>query len=97
MFGFKLTCPECQQPINPNTTKCPHCKKKVSQKYLNRYHNAISKFWFIFLGCLLLFLVIPFLFYDYFGSKGVGIIIFSGLPISFLIGALITRNNLKRI
>jgi len=97
MFGFKLTCPECQQPINPNTTKCPHCKKKVSQKYLERYQNAISKFWFVFLGCFLFFLIIPFLFYDYLGSKWVGILVFSGVPISFLIGAVVTRFNLKKI
>jgi membrane protein insertase Oxa1/YidC/SpoIIIJ len=97
MFGFKLTCPECQQPITANTSKCPHCKKKVSQKYLKRYSNAISKFWFVILGCFLLFLIIPFLFYDLLGTIWVGIIILAGLPISFLIAYFVTRATLKKL
>jgi len=51
----KLTCPECHEPITPNTTKCPHCKKKVSQKYLQHYQNIISKSWFFGLGTFWLY------------------------------------------
>jgi len=97
MFGFKLTCPECQQPITPKTVKCPSCKKKVSQKFLKRYANAISKFWVIILGCFLLFLIIPFLFYDLLGTTWVGIIILAGLPFSLFIASLVTRASLKKI
>lgn len=97
MFGFKLTCPECQQPITSKTSKCPHCKKKVSQKFLTRYANAISKFWFVILGCFLLFLIVPFLFYDLLGATWVAIVIVAGLPISFFIAYFATRAALKKM
>lgn len=88
MSAKKLTCPECHGPITPTTTKCPHCKKKVSQKYLQYYQNAVSKAWVVALGTFLLFLIIPFLLYDYLGAKWTGILVLLGLPVSFFSGCL---------
>ncbi|HOB82222.1 MAG TPA: hypothetical protein PLJ33_04580 [Peptococcaceae bacterium] len=91
----KLTCPECNQPITPKTTKCPHCKRKVSQKYLHNYLKIVSISWFVGLGCFLLFLIIPFIFYDYIGGKWTGIIVLSGIPISIFVGYLTRKLMFK--
>lgn len=96
MASSKLTCPECHQPITTKTIKCPHCKKKVSQKYLEHYQNVISKSWFFGLGTFLLFLIIPFLLFDYLGSKWTGVVVLIGFPVSILVGYLTRKLSFNK-
>ncbi len=91
MFKSKLLCPQCEHPILPNATRCPHCKKTIPRKYIEDYQRRENKFWIVFLASFILFLIFPILFYDYLGGQLVGIIIASGIPISFLI-ALAVKN-----
>ena len=91
----KLTETKCHETKTPRTTKCPHCKKKVSQKYLKHYQNIISKSWFFGLGTFLLFLIIPFLLFDYLGSKWTGVVVAAGFPVSIFVGYLTRKLAFK--
>jgi predicted amidophosphoribosyltransferase len=96
MLGSELVCPECKKPITPKTTRCPHCKKTISKKYIEHYQNAISKFWVVFLGTFILFLIVPFILYDYLGQKWTIITIITGIPISFVLGYLAKQMSSKK-
>ncbi|MBZ4654229.1 MAG: hypothetical protein JG781_1568 [Peptococcaceae bacterium] len=89
MFGVKLTCPQCKEPITTNTSRCPSCRNTIPKKHIEHYKKAETKFWITFLGGFIIFLIIPFLLYDLLGTKWTGTLIASGIPISFLAGYLV--------
>ncbi|MDD2402191.1 MAG: hypothetical protein PHD60_08340, partial [Clostridia bacterium] len=72
MFDSELKCPNCNHPITTKTKKCPNCKRSISKKLIKKYQNSISKFWGVFLGSYIFFLMFPFLLYEYIGYKWTG-------------------------
>jgi len=91
MLGTGPICPECKHHIALNTTRCPACKKTIPKKYSEKYTKGENMFWVTFLGGFLLFLGLPLLFIDLLGGTWVGIIIASGVPISWVIAYFVKQ------
>lgn len=89
MFNSKPKCPECGHAINLKTIRCPQCKKTIPKKLLDKHQKAENLFWIVSLLCFALFLVVPLVLFDLLGSKRMGIVMISGLPISFLLGSVV--------